>query len=198
MKQKIVPVLCAAAALSITGCTGVTQSLQDVNQSLSSVNTALARGKGGGSSVAAFGPMHLSPEDRAALENVIRTAADREQRVNPALGAALRDATPLMVNTVDTVAANWMAAGNYQLVCQYLGRYGVPGDSGCFVGFHPFANTPLGTILKPVNIGNWKLGTRNAFSFSATFCADISGVCHALNFSVVDMGQGWQLRNVGL
>lgn len=173
--------------ISVIAICGVTVGLsgcQGVNSALTNMNADLAP-SGQASIMDAGAP--VSPAMAQAAGNIVMQSAHAEG--NASLQNAVQQAQP----AINAILKAWMSG----LDCRGTEMYALPGNYSCGImtpGW-PY-NAPRNVALNLTSVGGWQVITANSFSFAANFCSSVSQTCVSIRPTLINMGQGWQIRSI--
>lgn len=186
-KRLAIGVAVVVAALS--GCQGMTNALNSANNGLASVNNSLSSVNNGLAGTGAMPiPAEVGQQASDAVMQSVGTVGNTE------LASDVQAAMPAIKAIISSYAANQgcSGAGTEEFLAAGVSCSLVGTDSNLWP-----ENAPKDQPLHVASVGGWGQPTKNEFKFTVNLCSSVSGTCLQIPLSFVNVGNGWQIKNLG-
>lgn len=175
--------IAGACSLLLSGCV---QEMQQLNQGLGAINTALAGG-GTGNYGGALMPS-MTPEQEAALNNAfVRTSDVR-------IAQAIAEAQPTITAITKRIAC---FPGNALDVPRILGPYMAPEYHGPYGAMSEVSYHPKSQCLTVNRVDGWRMPALNALEYRVVYVSDQSGHSVSKNYRLIKQPDGTWLVAYG-
>ena len=170
------------AAASLSGCYGVNQSMDGMNNGSMGMNTGYNGGVYEGPMMPYPSSESVSWQARSAYHLALQSA-----RANA--GEAVYNDVMQARMPIEQVLGSYMTTGTGRLAGQYVG----PGSYYRMTPSWP-VGAPRNQPLVVNSVGGWTSSSPASFSFVSVMCSNASRTCMRLHVGMVSNGSEWLIR----